>query len=54
MMDRNFVLLSEVPSDSSHVRKRASSEDGSAAGSDSVPVVSDVAVDDTILHVFVE
>ncbi len=48
------MLLSAIPIDSSHVRKRASREDGSAAGSDNVPVINVVAVDDTTLQVFVE
>ena len=49
-----MVVLSPMAMDSSQVRLRASIADGSAAGSDDVPVVKCEDADDTTLHVLVE
>ena len=53
MKQRNGVLFSPMPIDSSHVQNRASRE-AVSDGSDSVPVVNGAVIDDTILHVLVE
>ena len=46
---RKRVDLRAVPSDSSHVRKRASREMATAAGAESVPVQSATEVDEAAL-----
>ena len=43
-----------MPNDSSNVQKRDSSEDGSSAENDMVPVVSDIAAEATMLQLLVE